>query len=153
MAYLKNNITKEMHDKLYAGHEYQSKGPHRHRFSKWFIPMSEYPYSKYPPYIVGNFCLMTPKSLQIFYQASKVIKPFIFDDVYLGIIAFVMEIKPVSMNEHVHDFGPVFYDPDYFASQVIGSHGYWGLPISDLLRIWKGLDTRVEYQSQPDFVY
>ena len=61
--------------------------PIRDRFSKWFVSIEEYPYNRFPPFINAGAYVISIKTLRTLYIASQFVKPFRFDDVYLGILA------------------------------------------------------------------
>ena len=83
---------------LYAGYVFFPK-PHRHKFSKWYISLDEYPYDKFPPYVSAGAYVLSNEALNKFYYASYFVKKFRFDDVYLGIIAKKLEIEPFHSDE------------------------------------------------------
>ncbi|XP_030767880.1 beta-1,3-galactosyltransferase brn isoform X2 [Sitophilus oryzae] len=49
--------------RLYAGYGFHSV-PFRHYFSKWYVPLSEYPYHKWPPYISGGAIILSNSALR-----------------------------------------------------------------------------------------
>ena len=83
---------------LYAGYVFFPK-PHRHKLSKWYISLEEYPYDKYPPFINAGAYVLSNEALKKFYYASYFVQKFRFDDVYLGIIAKKLEIEPFHSDE------------------------------------------------------
>ncbi|XP_067141216.1 beta-1,3-galactosyltransferase brn [Centruroides vittatus] len=116
--------------KLIAGYVFFSP-PMRHKISKWYISLKEYPYSKYPPYVTAGAYLVSYPALLDLYYTSLYTKNFRFDDIYLGILARKAEIDPLH-NENFY-FWKKDYTKDSYAS-VIASHGY-GDP-DELLRVW-----------------
>ena len=78
---------------LYAGYTFFPK-PHRHKFSKWYISLDEYPYDRFPRYVSAGAYVLSNAALRKFYYGSYFVKKFRFDDVYLGIIAKKLNIEP-----------------------------------------------------------
>ena len=83
---------------LYTGYVFFPK-PHRHKSSKWYISLQEYPYNRYPPYVAAGAYILSNAALKKFYYASYFVKKFRFDDVYLGIIAKKLDIVPFHSEE------------------------------------------------------
>jgi len=83
---------------LYTGYVFFPK-PHRHKSSKWYISLQEYPYNRYPPYVAAGAYILSNAALKKFYYASYFVKKFKFDDVYLGIIAKKLDIVPFHSEE------------------------------------------------------
>lgn len=106
--------------RLFAGFVFNSS-PMRHKSSKWYITLEEYPFSKYPPYITAGAYVVSYPALVDMYFTSLFTKHFKFDDVYLGIVAKKCNISPLH-NDHFH-FWKKAYDKDAYAN-VIASHGY-----------------------------
>jgi len=79
---------------LYAGFVHPSSRPQRHWFGKWSVSMDQYPYHKYPPYVTAGAYVLSSEALKKFYYGTMFVKPYIFDDVYLGIVAKKLDIEP-----------------------------------------------------------
>lgn len=79
---------------LYAGYLMNYVHPLRSRLSKWYISRNEYSYDKYPPFITGGIIIMSAKTVRHLYYASYFTYPFKFDDVYVGILAYRLGIRP-----------------------------------------------------------
>ncbi|XP_053393046.1 beta-1,3-galactosyltransferase 1-like isoform X2 [Mercenaria mercenaria] len=62
---------------------YHNQGPRRTKDDKWFVPESEYPYSKYPPYCEGFAYVMSYDVTKKLYHASREVKFYWIDDVYI----------------------------------------------------------------------
>lgn len=106
--------------KLYAGYVFHSP-PHRHKLSKWFLPLEEYPFHLLPPYVTAGGYIVSKHAIRDFYYASYFVKRFRFDDVYLGLLAKKTEIEPF----HCKQFH--FYNKPYSVKgyrYVVASHGY-----------------------------
>ncbi|KZC05132.1 Beta-1,3-galactosyltransferase brn [Dufourea novaeangliae] len=116
--------------RLYAGFVFVSS-PHRHKSSKWYVSLSEYPYHLWPPYVTAGAYILSKEALLDMYYTSFYTKYFKFDDIYIGLIAKKADIEPF----HCEEFH--FYKKDYTKfnyKYVITSHGY-GNP-SELLNAW-----------------
>lgn len=106
--------------KLYAGHVFHSR-PQRHKFSKWYLSLEDYPYSMLPPYVTAGGFVLSKEAMLDFYYASYFVQRFKFDDVYLGLIAKKLEIEPFHCPEF-HFYHKPHTIPGY--RYVVASHGY-----------------------------
>lgn len=117
--------------RLFAGFVFFSS-PMRHKSSKWYVTLNEYPFSKYPPYVTAGAYVLSYPALEDMYYTSLYTKQFKFDDVYLGIVAKKCNIHPLH-NEHFH-FWKEPYSKEGYAN-VIASHGYDDP--EELKKIWE----------------
>lgn len=116
--------------RLFAGFVFVSS-PHRHKSSKWYVSLEEYPYHLWPPYVTAGAYIISREALLDMYYTSFYTKHFKFDDIFLGLVAKKADIEPF----HCEEFH--FYKKDYTKfnyKYVITSHGY-GDP-NELLQIW-----------------
>lgn len=116
--------------RLFAGFVFVSS-PHRHKSSKWYVSLSEYPYHLWPPYVTAGAYILSKEALLDMYYTSLYTKHFKFDDIFLGLVAKKAEIEPF----HCEEFH--FYKKDYTKfnyKYVISSHGY-GDP-NELVTVW-----------------
>lgn len=116
--------------RLFAGFVFMSS-PHRHRSSRWYVPLAEYPYHLWPPYITAGAYILSKQALIDMYYTSFYTKHFRFDDIFLGLVAKKANIELF----HCEEFH--FYKKDYTKfnyKYVITSHGY-GDP-NELLYVW-----------------
>ena len=117
--------------RLYAGYVFATSAPMRHKVSKWFIPLSEYPYSRFPPYVTAGAYLLSNQAFKELHLASRFVKHFRFDDIYVGILARKIALSPIhSTAFHFHKKA---YTPAAYSS-VIASHGFDEQ--EELLRVW-----------------
>ncbi|XP_015908040.1 beta-1,3-galactosyltransferase brn [Parasteatoda tepidariorum] len=116
--------------RLLAGYVFNSS-PMRHKSSKWYMPLSEYPYSKYPPYVTAGAYVLSYPALEDMYYTSMFTKHFRFDDVYLGIVAKKCGISPLH-NDHFY-FWREPYTKDSYVN-VIASHGF--SDPEELQKVW-----------------
>ena len=116
--------------RLFAGFVFVSS-PHRHKTSKWYVSLKEYPYDSWPPYITAGAYILSKEALLDMYYASLYTKFFKFDDIFLGLVAKKADIELF----HCEEFH--FYKKDYTKynyKYVLTSHGY-GNP-EELLQVW-----------------
>lgn len=116
--------------KLYTGYVFISS-PHRHKTSKWYVPLEEYPYHMWPPYVTAGSYILSREALHIMYYTSLYTQHFRFDDIYVGLVALKANIEPYHCEEF--HFYKKKYDLRGYA-YVIASHGY-DEP-NQLLKIW-----------------
>ena len=75
---------------LFAGFVNTRSKPQRNKKvekGKWKISIEEYNYNYYPPYISAGAYVMSRHTMKTMYLATNFVKRFIFDDVYLGMVA------------------------------------------------------------------
>lgn len=117
--------------RLFAGFVFMRSAPHRHKFSKWYVSLKEYPYHLWPPYVTAGAYILSREALLDLYYTSFYTKHFRFDDIFLGLIAKKADILPFHCEEfHFYKKAYTKYSYKY----VITSHGY-GDP-NELLQVW-----------------
>ena len=105
--------------------------PLRHRTSKWYVSLEEYPFNLWPPYATAGAFILSNQALIDLYYASFYTKFLRFDDVFLGLAARKANIDPFHCNEFY------FWKKDYTIEDyqyVIASHGYGDS--KELARVW-----------------
>lgn len=110
-------------ENLYSGWVFNSSLPCRYRYSKWFINLDEYPFSRFPAYVTAGFVLLTNRSLKSIYFASLYTRIFRFDDIYLSILTRKTGIHPLH-NQDVYYYKHPYNDDGLEYTNVIGSHGF-----------------------------
>lgn len=100
--------------------------PLRLVFSKWYISQKEYSYNKYPPFITGGAVLMSYQTVKYFYYATYFTNAFKFDDVYIGIMAYKLEIAAI----HSDDF--MCSIDDYLKANPISSNATNCIGVHDI---------------------
>lgn len=115
--------------KLYAGFVFISS-PHRHKTSKWYVSLEEYPYHMWPPYVTAGSYVISREALHTMYYTSFYTKHFRFDDIYLGLVALKANIEPY----HCEEFHFYKLKPNLDYSYTISSHGYDDP--NELLKVW-----------------
>jgi len=148
MNYLKTEITESKYENLFGGYVFPSSRPMRHINSKWYITLQEYPYHKFPPFVAAGCYIISQKSAQLFYTASRLIKIFRFDDIYMAILALNTGIKPMHI-EQINYYAPK-YEPSLYASDVIAAHDFKG---DQLIKIWEELKELIKFNSENLNVY
>lgn len=142
IKYLKNDVTTHMYDTFYGGYVFPSSNPMRHMVSKWYTTLEEYPYSKFPPFIAAGCYILSRPSARLFYMASKLIKLFRFDDIYMAILAHNIGIRPMSI-EGIKYYAPT-YEPGLYGFDLIAAHDFG---CDELMSIWNELRTVIEFKS------
>ncbi|TGZ50913.1 Hexosyltransferase [Temnothorax longispinosus] len=117
--------------RLFAGFVFMRSAPHRHKFSKWYVTLKEYPYHLWPPYVTAGAYILSKEALLDLYYTSFYTKHFRFDDIFLGLVAKKADIVPFHCEEfHFYKKAYTKYSYKY----VITSHGYEDP--NELLQIW-----------------
>jgi len=117
--------------RLFAGFVFMRSAPHRHKFSKWYVTLKEYPYHLWPPYVTAGAYILSKEALLDLYYTSFYTKHFRFDDIFLGLVAKKADIIPFHCEEfHFYKKAYTKYSYKY----VITSHGYEDP--NELLQIW-----------------
>lgn len=117
---------------LYSGYIYKKERPIRKIFCKWFISLKDYPYDQWPPFSAGGAYILSRKSLRMMYYASLFTKPIQLEDIYIGLLAYRLGIKPISNNENFKVEAK--YDFEEFRS-ILAAHGI--RKSKELWMIWK----------------
>nr|SVE75802.1 EOG090X07IA [Daphnia hispanica] len=125
------NLNEE--SKLYAGYVFHSP-PQRHRSSKWYVSLNEYPYHLWPPYVTAGAYVVSRGALLDLHYGSFYTKYFQFDDIFLALVALKINIEPVHCSEFY------FWKKNYSKlgyRDVIASHGYSNP--DELRSVWNDL--------------
>uniref|UniRef100_A0A1I8ASI5 Hexosyltransferase n=2 Tax=Steinernema glaseri TaxID=37863 RepID=A0A1I8ASI5_9BILA len=108
------------HERLYTGWRFDSS-PFRLIFHKHRVSLSDYPFDRYPPYISAGAVLLTQQTVREFYHAIEHVRVYPYDDVYAGILAYLLGIY-VRPNDRFQFWGSVI--PRSEMGSLIGIHGY-----------------------------
>ncbi|XP_060068677.1 beta-1,3-galactosyltransferase 1-like [Ylistrum balloti] len=106
---------------LYMGRTYSGFKPHRNVTSKWHVPVSEYQWDTYPPFVAAGTVIMTMDFVSDVRTAMRYTKPFRLDDIYLAILAYKLGVAPVT---NVNVYGYRVSDRNIKFSNLLTSHGY-----------------------------
>nr|CAG4637825.1 EOG090X07IA [Chydorus sphaericus] len=117
--------------RLYAGYVFHSP-PLRHRSSKWYVSLSEYPFHLWPPYVTAGAYVLSRSALYDLHYGSSYTQYFRFDDVFLGLVARKARIDPIHCPEFYFWKKPYSNPQSY--RHVIASHGYH--EPAELVKIW-----------------
>lgn len=108
--------------RLFAGFVFPRSRPHRHKLSKWFVDLEEYPFDFWPPYVTAGAYVLSREALIDMYFTSYYTKMFRFDDIWLGLVARKANLEPF----HCPEFH--FYPKDHSRVEhyrfVVASHGF-----------------------------
>lgn len=117
--------------RLFAGFVFMRSAPQRHKFSKWYVTLKEYPYHLWPPYVTAGAYILSKEALLDLYYTSFYTKHFRFDDIFLGLVAKKADIVPFHCEEF-HFYKKPYTKHSY--KYVITSHGYEDS--NELLQVW-----------------
>lgn len=134
---------------LYCGHTWWNSKPYRTPFSKHYLPLSEYPYDQFPPYVSGGTILLSIDVVQKFYVTSQYTKHFAFDDIFYGILAKKLGITPTDTGGLLPSLFNVPKPRDHRNMKTIGSHRTGNL--YDVEHIYREYGQK-QYLYQKDFV-
>ncbi|CAF1649911.1 unnamed protein product [Adineta ricciae] len=82
-----------------TGEVIEQSRPHRSASDRYFVSLNDYPYDRYPAYVSSGCFLMTRYNARLFYIASKYVRLFSFDHIYMALIAYSMSINPIPNND------------------------------------------------------
>jgi hypothetical protein len=135
-----------------TGYLYKESRPRRYLNDRWYISINDYSYDRYPPYVTAGCFLMTRSNARLFNLASKYIRLFRFDDIYMGLLAYSMSIKLIPNNELFSSYGSkvislnnqtgffsrwkTFFTNEFNSKSMVKPiciHGYRG---EELIQIW-----------------
>jgi len=107
--------------KLFTGYVFPRSRPMRHKWSKWFVDLLEYPFDFWPPYVTAGAYILSRDALVEMYYTSYFTRMFRFDDIWLGLIARKADIEPFHC-------GQFYFHPPQYTVQgykyVVASHGF-----------------------------
>ena len=116
---------------LFTGYVFPRSRPQRHKWSKWYVDLLEYPFDFWPPYVTAGSYILSRDALVDIYFTSYYTRMFRFDDIWLGLVAKKAGIDPFHNNQF-------YFNPPQYTVQgykyVIASHGF-----SDpdhMIKIW-----------------
>jgi hypothetical protein len=98
--------------------------------NKWFVPLEEYPFSRFPPYITAGAVLLSKPALEDIHYASYFVKHFRFDDIFVALCAKKMGLIPIHSEEfRFHERQSETPEQD-----LVAAHGF--RDPEKLLRFW-----------------
>lgn len=117
--------------RLFSGYVFISS-PHRHMSSKWYIPLSEYPWHMWPAYVTSGAYILSREALHDMYYSSLYTKHFRFDDIFLGLVAMKAHIEPLHSDQFY--FHRAEYSEPHSYKYLLASHGFSNA--KELFSIW-----------------
>lgn len=138
-----NNLRALSDQFLYTGYLRNYVRPMRALFTKWYVPRSVYPYSRYPPFITGGLVLMSSKSVRQFYLSTYFTPSFIYDDVYIGMSAYKLGYLPEHHENFMCDID------DYLAANPTRANstkciGVTPVGPKELIELWRVRNQQVQ---------
>ncbi|XP_063772624.1 UDP-GlcNAc:betaGal beta-1,3-N-acetylglucosaminyltransferase 7 [Pseudophryne corroboree] len=110
---------------LFVGDVLFKARPIRKKDNKYYIPISLYNKTLYPPYAGGGGFIMAGSLIKALYKASETLDLYPIDDVFLGMCLEVIKVTPI-MHEGFKTFGIVKNkkskmnkDPCFFRSVIV----------------------------------
>ncbi|KAK3100764.1 hypothetical protein FSP39_025002 [Pinctada imbricata] len=88
-----SSIADDEMSSLFSGCVHGSSLPIRTK-GKWLISKEDFPFPCYPTYVSGTAVVTTGKVIQRFNAAIPYVKFLVFEDVFLGIVAWKLGIQP-----------------------------------------------------------
>ncbi|XP_002415149.3 beta-1,3-galactosyltransferase brn-like [Ixodes scapularis] len=119
-------------DRYLVGYVYDEAPPYRSRLSKWYVSLSEYPFSQYPPFPVGCLYLVSRPAIIELYQMARYTRQFRLDDVFLGIVSRKIGLRPLHSDKFRDKNEPEF--PEDFVG-LVAAHGFDDS--ARLVRVWE----------------
>ncbi|CAJ0600166.1 unnamed protein product [Cylicocyclus nassatus] len=129
--------SKNPSQQLYEGWRFDT-APFRFRLHKHAVSLDNYPFNRYPPYISAGAVLLSRKTISYFYYAMQLVRLYSFDDIYAGIIAYLLKITP-KHNEAFVFWSRSISPEEWRSGKVLAAHGY---PYDRLLDGYPLLDER-----------
>ncbi|VDM61916.1 unnamed protein product [Angiostrongylus costaricensis] len=108
--------------KLYEGWMFNTT-PFRFGFHKHAVSLAMYPFDRYPPYITAGAVLLSRNSFVQFYHAMQIVKIYPYDDVYAGILAYLLKILPTHNKAFVF-WSRYISKEEWILGDVIAAHGF-----------------------------
>lgn len=93
-------LANEMNSNYFAGYFVDTGKPIREKSSPSYISEEDFPFDQYPSYIYATNYVMSFKVLKLFHTAFPYIKYGPIVDIYLGVVASKLLVKP----KHDHHF-------------------------------------------------
>lgn len=116
-----NRLPKYKVPDLLMGHLFQNFSPHRHRESKWFVSVSEYPFDMYPSFLSAGTMLMSTNTIKRLQIASEYTKPYRLDDIYIAIVAYKLNVAPQG-HTYFYSYKIMPGHPNF--RTLLTAHGY-----------------------------
>ena len=141
--------------------------PKRHESSKWYLSYDDYPYDTFPPYCIGPTYVTSMLLAKRLYVASKDVKLFPFEDVFIGFClsklghgwtfipgfhvlpteVSVCKVRRSSTIIALHPLSPsdiqwwLVYPDTFVPGRYVRINEFSGLLNRPLVRTWKSVPT------------
>lgn len=92
--YIRHLLTPPTVENIFMGLLVPHSRPFSNPESKWFVPMTEYRYDFWVPYLAGGAFIVSDVVVRKFVFAFPYVKFLRIDDSYLGIVAYKMGVRP-----------------------------------------------------------
>ncbi|CAN7999304.1 unnamed protein product [Ixodes hexagonus] len=119
-------------DRHLVGLVYEDTGPIRDHRNKWYVSLCEFPFSRYPPFAIAGAYVVSMPALFDLYQAARYTRQFRFDDVFLGILAKKIDLRPLHSDLFREKKHPT--KPEDFVG-LVAAHGFHDSVL--LVRVWE----------------
>ncbi|XP_033756128.1 beta-1,3-galactosyltransferase 5-like [Pecten maximus] len=116
---------------FYMGWLNRNPVPVRNMRDKWFVSKRDFRYPVYPEFISAGAIVMSMDFAVDIHIASQYTNHFKFDDVFIGIVASKLRVRPVSCS--LFSMFKVWFTADRFWKTLV-SHEY---KPKELLQAWK----------------
>lgn len=118
-----NNVTTTHYPIFFGGLVRRAEGPSRYIRSKWYVSRSEYPCSRYPPFVCGGAVLMSmPFANMLSFGLQSI--PYLFmDDVLMAIVVHEFNILPANVAGIRSPCGLKRLDR-WFADNLVAAHEF-----------------------------
>lgn len=80
-----------------GGNCWGEQSPHRSKSSKWYVSFQSYPHEKFPPICSGTAYVISSGFLEGLMAVSKNLPFFHLEDMFKGMAAKSLEVRPVSI--------------------------------------------------------
>ncbi|KAM7294201.1 beta-1,3-galactosyltransferase brn-like [Ixodes scapularis] len=119
-------------DRHLVGYVYDEAAPYRAYLNKWYVSLSEYPFNRYPPFPVGGSIVMSMPALIELYHMARYTRQFRLDDVFLGIVARKVGLRPMHSDKFRDKNQPKL--PEDFVG-IVAAHGVYDK--YHMVQIWE----------------
>lgn len=123
--------------RLWAGFVFSRSRPMRHRWSKWYLSLEEYPFSRFPPYVTAGAFVLSQPALRDLYRVAQYTRQFRYDDIFLGIVARKAMLQP--LHSDAFRFWSRPSTPQDFEG-LVAAHGFDDPEL--LVRVWEEQKSR-----------
>ncbi|XP_061117686.1 beta-1,3-galactosyltransferase 1 [Conger conger] len=111
--------------------------PRRDKKSKWYVSEEVYPETSYPPYVSGAGYVFSIDLAGRISWASRFVRPFPMEDVYIGLCLRVLGVRPtysysLTSMRNMFEIRRLEYDKCVFSRVIIVN----GFKPHELRRIW-----------------